>query len=91
MVADASETGGLKPAVATLLLAGSLVLFLLAILFRPIAFLHEKAPFETPPRELLTRAELLLEQLGYAELPPYLQEQRDAFARSLGGEEADRG
>ncbi len=71
MVADAKVTGGLRPAVAVPLLAAALLLLLLAILFRPVAFLNEKAPFEVPPQELLSRAKSILQDLGYDELPRY--------------------
>jgi pyruvate dehydrogenase E1 component alpha subunit len=42
-------------------------------------------------RQALDAEPMVIFEHLYAELPPYLQEQRDAFARRLAGEEADRG
>ena len=71
MVANAAEAGGLGPAVAAALLAVAFALILAALLYRPVGFLHTQVPFDTPPRELFSRAKSILGDLGYVELPQY--------------------
>ncbi len=71
MVANAVEPGALRPAVAVALLMVALVCVAAAVLFRPVAFLHEQVPFDLPPQELLTKAQSVFKELGYDELPRY--------------------
>jgi serine/threonine-protein kinase len=69
MVAASGETEGLRPVVASVLLAGVIVLVIAAILASAQAMLYRRVPLDTPPEALAQRAREILRSVGYTEPP----------------------
>jgi Protein kinase domain len=69
MVAASGETEGLRPLVAWLLLAGTIVAVTAAILLSAQAMLYRRVPIDMPPEALAQRARDILRNAGYSESP----------------------
>jgi hypothetical protein len=69
MVADAGESGGLRPAVAWAGLTGILVGIVVLVLGAGKSMMVRRLPFGKPPDALADRAREIVEKLGYIEPP----------------------
>jgi len=81
MVAAAGATEGMRPVLAVILLAASVVALLLLLFASDRVKLHNIAPLDNGPEVLATQARQVIRQLGYTE--PYADE---AFSFSLRGD-----
>ena len=69
MVAASGESGGLRPAVAWVLLTGIIVLVIVAMALSAQSKLYRRVPLETPPDALAQRARDTLQSVHYSEPP----------------------